>query len=214
MFFEAAFSQNVRGSVIAAGTGRTITQFFKQLNDEFFHNNFFVSTSLDTERTLLSRGAKIISISSVKKIDLYIDGADVVLTSKPVAIKGYGGALYREKTCYLLSETSVLVVDSNKLKTDLSQHLVPFEVMPVSGLLFEHELEKRKINFQLRTCSGGKFGAVVTENGGLVYDLSMADLDNSTIQALMNLPGVVCHGVFWEKTFKVIVLDEKRVIEY
>lgn len=214
MFFEEVLPLSLKGATVAIGTGRTVTEFLSLLPEEFFEHNNFMSTSLDTERTLGDRGVKSITISSVDAVDLYIDGADFVSRNQPRAIKGYGGALYKEKLCFLLAKKRVIIVKSPKIRDDISGFYVPFEVLPNSGRLFERELIDRGLSYQLRICAGGKFGAVVTENGGILYDILIEGLDESVVNALSIIPGVICHGFFFERDFSTVILDEQKILKY
>lgn len=72
----------------------------------------------------------MVSIDSVEKITIAIDGADEVDPDLQL-IKGKGGALLREKSTELLACKFIVIVDESKVVAKLgTKSAVPVEVVP------------------------------------------------------------------------------------
>src|SRR6266849_4739552 len=83
------------GQTIGLGTGRAASAFIRALGASGI-NVRGVPTSKASETLGRSVGIPIVTISEAEKIDIDFDGADEV-DSRLNLIKGYGGALVREK---------------------------------------------------------------------------------------------------------------------
>ena len=83
------------GDVIGLGTGRAATEFINALGQSLIQVRG-IPTSRASEELGRSLGIEITSLADTPKIDTDFDGADEV-DPKLNLIKGYGGALVREK---------------------------------------------------------------------------------------------------------------------
>ncbi|MCS6894298.1 MAG: ribose-5-phosphate isomerase A [Deltaproteobacteria bacterium] len=199
---------NFNEAVIGIGTGRTVTGIItNQFPKNFWQKNFFVPSSFDSEVLLMTKNAKILSLSSVKTLDLYIDGADWIHLKERMAIKGYGGAMFKEKVCYLKARRNILFVNSQKICDTFDNLAIPFEVNPACVDIFMSHLEKFDCEFQIRQSQGGKFGSVITENGFVIVDVKFKQYSLEGVQYLSNCLGVLCSGLFFEKPHQVFNLD-------
>src|SRR5271157_6004497 len=87
------------GMVVGLGTGRTSEEFIKLLGKAAKEKKMrlvCVPTSNRTKKAARKAGLVVRELNEVNGVDLAVDGADQV-DRKMNLIKGYGGALFREK---------------------------------------------------------------------------------------------------------------------
>lgn len=126
-----------------------------------------------------------------------VDGADEVDPALR-ALKGRGGAMFREKLLWVAASRVYLVADASKHVARLGTRFpLPIEVHP-SGLeyvlRFLHELPF--VNDATVRLAGGKDGPVVTETGFLVIDATMSEIPAGFHAEVAALPGVLETGLF------------------
>lgn len=88
------------GMILGLGTGSTAYYMIKKVG-ELIKNGMkikAVATSKSTESLARELKIPLLSIDEVDRIDLAIDGVDEI-DNEFNAIKGGGGALFREKNC-------------------------------------------------------------------------------------------------------------------
>ncbi|GBD37236.1 Ribose-5-phosphate isomerase A [bacterium HR36] len=141
-------------------------------------------------------------------LDLLLDGADEVDPQLDL-IKGYGGALTREKILACAAQQRVYVVSREKLVPVLgSRGKLPIEVLPfgwrwtqqaVAGVL-QAPIELR------RNPDGSPY---VTDNGSYILDCRIGCLADAwqVAQELRQIPGVVETGLFLGLADTVLVLE-------
>ena len=194
------------GMVLGLGSGSTVAHFINLIGEEMKKGKKFVgvATSFDTEMLAKKNGIPIVSLDMVNKIDLAVDGADIVKDHH--VLKGGGGALAREKVVGYYAEKFIIIIDKGKLK--LESYPIVVEVLPFSYSLVMKELEEMGAKPVLRT-GGKKVGPVVSDNGNFIIDAEMEIGDAKKLEAELNqIPGVVENGIF-TKFSKIIVGDEK-----
>ena len=134
-------------------------------------------------------------------IDLTVDGADEVGPGLAL-IKGGGGALLREKLVWSASRRCVVIADAAKVVSRLGAFGLPVEVAA-----FGHASTARRMAAVLRDLgystppalrSSVNGVAYATDNGGVIYDLSLGAIDDPQALAarLKAIVGVVEHGLF------------------
>ncbi len=205
--FENTLSEIPNNAIIGLGTGRTVSLFFKNKLLNYLVTNHFVASSYDSEVMAKEHGIQVLSLSSVDSIDFYFDGADFIDPNNQLAIKGYGGALFKEKICYLKSKKTFFIVTKEKLSGNISEKLIPFEVHIQALDIFKSKLNQLGIQHQIRNVNSGKFGFAITENGFLLVDIKMEEFKIDLVTELTSLPGVLCHGIFYEREFSTLVID-------
>jgi ribose 5-phosphate isomerase A len=85
--------QNVpEGAVIGVGTGSTANCFIDVLAQSKARFRGAVSSSLASTARLESHGFKVLELSEIESLPVYVDGADEI-DSRGAMIKGGGGAL-------------------------------------------------------------------------------------------------------------------------
>ncbi len=133
-----------------------------------------VPTSKNTERLSEKFGIPSISIDEVDRIDLAIDGVDEI---DPCfnAIKGGGGALFREKVIADIAETIIWIMDESKLVEKLGTFPLPVEILPFGHTHVIKKLKEFSPNPILRKTNGKIF---VTDNGNYVVDVPIMNTTN------------------------------------
>ncbi len=200
---EAAAALVKAGMTVGLGTGSTAVFFVAALGRrvrEGLRLRGGVATSLATERQAREEGLELLDLNDAGRIDLTIDGADEVGPHLAL-IKGGGAALTREKLVWTASDRCVVVADAGKLAPMLGAFPLPVEVVA-----FGHATTAARIadacahagspvQPRLRLRDGAP---LVTDNGGLIYDLPLGRIPDpvALAGALKPLTGVVEHGLF------------------
>src|SRR5438128_1405363 len=104
------------GAVVGLGTGRAATAFVRALGERLRQGLRVtgVPTSEATAAVARQCGIRLASLDDVDLIDVTVDGADEVDPQLDL-IKGYGGALVREKVVAAASRLQIIVVGNEKL---------------------------------------------------------------------------------------------------
>ena len=108
--------------VLGLGTGRAAASFVRALGERVEQGLRVrgVPTSEATAELAASLGIPLISLEQAGQLDITFDGADEVDPQLDL-IKGYGGALVREKIVASLSERLVILVGPEKLVPQLGE---------------------------------------------------------------------------------------------
>jgi len=143
-------------------------------------------------------------------LDLTVDGADEV--DPPLnLIKGYGGALVRERIVAAASRRQVILVTVDKLVPPLgARGRLPVEIVPFGRPLCERRLAALGCRPGLRGADGGPF---VTDNGNLILDCEIAPLEDPAAleREIRRIPGVVDTGLFLGTADTVLVAEAGTV---
>ena len=137
----------------------------------------------------------MVEFSGISRIDVTIDGADEV-DQDLNAVKGGGGALFREKILAAASDLMIAIVDSSKLVQRLGKAKVPVEVLPFASGFVEKSLLGLGAQVQVRTVENGK--RFITQQGNIIFDLFFsAPYDPLQLAGFLKaVPGIVEHGLF------------------
>ncbi len=189
-----------RTKAIGLGTGSTANFFIELLAEKAKREKLkieCVPTSNASQKLAEELGLKTIGLGDLGKrqIDLAVDGADFI-DKRLNLIKGYGGALAREKVVDYAAKQFIVIADESKLVPELKGR-VPIEVLPFAAPLVAHSLETLGIKSALRKGrEAGEFFA--TDNGNLVLDavFESIPLPRDLEQDLKMMPGVVENGIF------------------
>jgi len=141
-----------------------------------------------------------------------VDGADEVDPQLDL-IKGYGGALVREKVVAAASRREIILVGSEKLVAVLgSRGKLPVEVIPFAAAFCARRLAALGCRPQIRSADGGPF---VSDGGNYILDCGVdpiaaaQELEN----AIRDIPGVVGTGLFINIADVVLVGEGDSVRE-
>lgn len=194
------------GGVVGLGTGHAATAFLHALAEKV-QRGFAVRgvpTSLASEQLARKLGIELTTLDDVEAIDVDVDGADEVDPAFDL-IKGYGGALTREKIVAAASRRLVILVGPEKLVDKLGSHgILPVEVVPFALATCRRRVEQMGLRSETRQHDGGPF---VTDNGNLILDCRIGRLDRPAEleQSLRAVPGIVGTGLFLGMADTVLV---------
>src|SRR5262249_23581694 len=149
-------------------------------------------------------------LDEVDALDVDVDGADEVDPACNL-IKGYGGALVREKIVAASARRLVILVGAEKLVPVLGAHgKLPVEVVPFGLALCRRRLAALGCPPEQRLRDGQPF---VTDNGNVILDCRVSTLTRPAEleQAILAIPGVVGTGLFLGMADTVLVQDGDRV---
>jgi ribose 5-phosphate isomerase A len=155
-------------------------------------------------------GIPLVTLAEVAELDIALDGADEVDPELRL-IKGYGGALVREKIVAASAKRFVVLVGPEKLVPLLGRRgKLPIEVVPFGVDLVKRRLERLGCPAQVR---GGHLGPFVTDNGNWILDTVTGDIKDPAAleQQLLLIPGVVGTGLFLGMASVVLVQHSDRV---
>lgn len=205
---ERALSLIPDGAVVGLGTGHAATAFIHALADRVRggFRGTGIPTSEESERLARQLGIPLATLDDVQEIDVDVDGADEVDPAGNL-IKGYGGALVREKVVAAASRRLVILVGPEKLVPVLgSRGTLPVEVIPFAVGPVSRQLATLGCPARVRTHEGTRF---VSDNGNLVLDCAIGPLGNPAglDVAIVTTPGVVGTGLFLGMKPTVLVLD-------
>ena len=207
----AAVEQIKDGMVLGLGSGSTAALMIQALGAKLASGQLReivgVTTSFQGEVMAAELGIPLRNLTAVDRIDLAIDGADEVDPSFQL-IKGGGACHVQEKLVASRADRFVVVVDSTKIVDRLNLgFLLPVEVLPGAWRQVQGRLAELGGIADLRMAQC-KAGPVVTDQGNLVLDVSMAGGigDPEDLECrINNLPGVLENGLFVNLTDEVLV---------
>jgi ribose 5-phosphate isomerase A len=110
---EAAAELVEDGMAVGLGTGSTVGFLLPALAARGLGSIRCVATSVATERRARELGIQVEEFSSLRRLDIAIDGTDEV-TPEGWLIKGGGGAHLREKIVAAAAARFVVIADSSK----------------------------------------------------------------------------------------------------
>lgn len=196
------------GMVVGLGSGST-ANIFTRLLGEAGLKVLCVATSHDARAAALTSGLVVLGLDEVGRIDVAVDGADLV-DGKRNLIKGMGGALAMEKVVDYLAKKFICLVDESKLGKAFSG-VVPIEVLPFAAAPVAMQVEEKLGAKAILRGGSGKCGPVVTDNGNWILDAEFGKVkDPAWLEsALQEIPGVVANGIFTRNKPIVVVGTEK-----
>lgn len=191
--------------VLGLGTGSTAYYMIEKVG-ELVRQGFnlkAVATSQNTADLAAKFKIPLVSIDEVESIDLAIDGVDEI-DGRFNAIKGGGGALFREKMAASIARSVIWIMDSSKVVDTIGAFPLPVEVLPYGH---SHTLKKLKVlslNPVLRIRDGIPF---VTDNHNYIVDLHIGrgfDIGRVS-EELKCTTGVLETGLFLNTCDRIII---------
>jgi ribose 5-phosphate isomerase A len=194
---EYALTQVRPGDALGLGSGRAAGRFVRALGAAVAEGLAVrgVPTSEATAALARSLGIPLVSLEEVPRLDLAVDGADEVDSQRRL-IKGYGGALLREKVVATAAARVVILVGPEKCvprlgaRGRLPLEVLPFALAPVLGALRELGLAAAPRR------SGGQLAT--SDNGNRLVDCATGPLPDPAQldRALHAIPGLLETGLF------------------
>ncbi|HEY2649011.1 MAG TPA: ribose-5-phosphate isomerase RpiA [Puia sp.] len=213
---EKAVSFLEDGMAVGLGTGSTAYWAIEKIGEKVNKEGWkikAIATSNGSEEQARRLGIPIMDFSSVKSIDITIDGADEV-NPKLQLIKGGGGALLREKIVATNSKQMIVVADESKWVKTLGKFPLPVEVV-----LFGWERTFDKLLMLGCEAKRRMKGTIpyLTDNGNYIVDCAFGEIDDPpALHELVNaITGVVDNGLFIHIASKLVLgfsNGETRVI--
>ena len=194
-------------TAVGLGSGRAATAFVKALGERVAQGLRIkgVPTSDATAALARSMGISLVGLEA-GDLDVDVDGADEVAPNLDL-IKGWGGALVRERIVAMAARRRVILVDREKLVDHLGQRgRLPVEVIPFAKAFCQRRLTALGCRPTVRLADGRPF---VTDNWNLILDCAVDPIDDPRAleRAIHAIPGVVDTGLFLDVADTVLVWD-------
>lgn len=192
------------GMIVGLGSGSTAECFIEALIESSLQIQA-VSSSRPSTEFAKRGGIVVLDINAVPRIDITVDGADEI-DSKKRMIKGGGGAHVREKILASASNEMVVIVDNTKLVPSVGRAKLPIEVMFYGSPAIRMKIEELGYQGKWRLNEDGTL--FVTENGNLLFDIQFETPPKAPEhlhEALINIPGVIDTGFFFNMAGRVII---------
>lgn len=200
------------GAKVGLGSGRASAAFIAALGERVRGGLKIVGvpTSNASEKQARELGIPLVELTEDLELDLTVDGADEVAPNLDL-VKGWGGALVRERIVASASKRQIILVGSEKMVRTLGERgRIPVEVIPLAQGYVIRRLKALGLTPTTRTdASGAK--PFVTDNGNLTLDCAARDplRDGASARALeaalLAIPGVVDTGLFLGTAERVLV---------
>lgn len=202
------------GTTVGLGSGRAASAFVRALAARMREGLAVraVPASRETARLAASLGIPLVELTA-DTLDLDVDGADEV-DPRLDLVKGYGGALVRERIVAAASRRRVILVEPDKLVPVLgTRGRLPVEVVPFGVPFVVPRLERLGLRPVVRRRSAGE--PFETDNGNAVLDCGTGPIADAAAlhRAVRDLPGVIDTGLFLEVADLVLVADGGGVQE-
>jgi ribose 5-phosphate isomerase A len=194
---ERALEAIQDGYRVGLGTGRAATDFVRRLGERVEKGLRVqgIATSEVTARLAAQLAIPLITLDEAERVDVTVDGADEVDPSLD-AIKGYGGALVREKIVAASSERLILLVGPEKLVKQLgARGRLPVEIVPFGLSLVSRRLTALGLKPEQRLHDARPY---VTDNGNYILDCGTTPIESPAEleREILSVPGVVGTGLF------------------
>lgn len=185
------------GAVVGLGSGRAATAFIHALGGRVQQGLRVqgIPTSNASAELATRLGIPLTTFDAVEAIDVDVDGADEVDPGRNL-IKGYGGALVREKIVAAASRQLLILVGPEKIVPQLgTRGKLPVEVVPFAAGPVARALAALGCPPQVREQGGKRF---VTDNGNIIFDCGIGLLEDPAgwDARIRAIPGVVGTGLF------------------
>jgi ribose 5-phosphate isomerase A len=199
--------------LLGLGSGRAASAFIRALGAEVRAGRAVrgVPTSEASARLAREMGIPLTGLDAAP-LDVTVDGADEV-DPRLDLIKGYGGALVRERIVAAASRRQLILVGNEKLVPVLGSHgRLPVEVVPFALPLVVQRLRQLGCEPGVRMHEGQP---VISDNGNLTVDCGVRPIEDAAAleRRLRAIPGVVDTGLFLGTAETVLVAGDGAVTE-
>jgi len=192
------------GFTLGLGTGRAASAFIRALGKSGLKVRG-VPTSHASETLARDCGIEVVSLGEADRLDIAIDGADEV-DPRLNLIKGYGGALVREKIVAESARKFVVLVGDEKIVKRLGERgRLPVEVVPFAAPFCARRIKALGLRPKIRLNEDGS--EFLSDNGNLILDCVVTPMASPARidRELTLIPGVVGTGIFAAIADRVLV---------
>jgi ribose 5-phosphate isomerase A len=202
------------GSRVGLGSGRAAEAFVRALAVRVRAGCGIrgVPTSEDSAALARSLGIPLDTLDDPNPLEITVDGADEVERGTLNLIKGWGGALVRERIVAVAAKRQVILVTAEKMVDRLgSRGRLPVEVLPFAAPFVTRRIAAMGLNPTVRQHDGKPF---VSDNGNWILDVGLSPPDDAAAldRALRAIPGVIDTG-FFLGTASAVLLAEGGVVK-
>ena len=205
----AALAQVKPDTVVGLGTGQAATAFIHALGKAVKEGLRVTGVPTSDASADLARKLGIPLIDEPVTLDVAVDGADEVDPLLDL-VKGFGGALVREKIVAAAARRFIVLVGEEKLVKVLGvRGRLPVEVVPFAVPFVTRRLTELGYPPVLRPKDGKPW---VTDNGNLILDATVKSIPDPAKldRTLLDIPGVVGTGLFVGMAHLVMVWQDGR----
>jgi len=208
------------GAKVGLGSGRASAAFIAKLGARVQAGLRIVGVPTSEESAAQARalGIPLVEITEDLELDLTVDGADEVAPNLDL-VKGWGGALVRERIVAAASQRQVILVGPEKLVPSLgARGRIPVEVIPLARGFVTRRLVALGALPTVRLGADGKT-PFITDNGNLTLDCRLAtplqggDAARELESRLLEIPGVVDTGLFLGTAERVLIGRDQGQVE-
>ena len=217
---ERALELVADGAKLGLGSGRASAAFIARLGARVQQGLRVVGVPTSEASATQARalGIPLVEIDEHLELDLTVDGADEVAPNLDL-VKGWGGALVRERIVAAASRRQVILVGPEKLVPALgARGRIPVEVIPLARGLVTRRLRALEIVPTVRLAADGRT-PFVTDNGNLTLDCRLAlplqggDEARELERRILEIPGVVDTGLFLGTAERVLIGRDEGQVE-
>ncbi len=195
------------GQTLGLGTGKAASAFIQALGESGIKVRA-VPTSNGSADLARQHGIEIVSLAEVRTLDADFDGADEV-DRRFNLLKGFGGALVREKIVAASSKKFFVLVGPEKLYPHLgARKRLPVEVIPFGVAFVTRAVARLGMKAAPRkNADGSEF---ISDNGNPILDCVVRDIPKPARleRELLAIPGVLGTGIFVGLASMVLVASE------
>jgi len=196
------------GAIVGLGSGRAASAFVRALAGQVREGRAVrgVPTSEATAALARELGVPLVGLGE-GAIEVTVDGADEVDPALSL-IKGYGGAMLRERIVAAASRRQVILVEAEKLVPILgSRGRLPLEVLPFALPLALERLDRHGLRPAVRRA--------LSDNGNVIVDCAVGPIADPAAldRELRSIPGVIDTGFFLGTADTVLVAEGGRIRE-
>lgn len=183
------------GQTLGLGTGHAASAFIRALGARGLRVRG-VPTSRESAELAHSLGIEVVALDGKGTVDVDFDGADEV-DPRLNLVKGWGGALVREKIVACASRKVVILVGAEKLVSRLGQRRkLPVEVVPFALHYAARRIKEMGLKPSARIGADGR--EFLSDNGNVILDCKVGPINGAARleRELLAIPGVVGTGLF------------------
>lgn len=210
---EQALAYVADGARIGLGSGHTTEAFIRVLGERVRQGLRIrgVPTSSGSAQLARDLGIPLETLDNDEPLAVTVDGADEVVPATLHLIKGWGGALVRERIVAAAARQQIILVTKEKLVERLGvRGRLPVEVLPFAEPFCRRRLLQLGFQPAIRQRDGAAF---ITDNGNWILDCGLTPLADpiSMERELCAIPGIVDTGLFLDTASIVLVAESGGV---